>query len=260
MPLLRNLQRAFAGGLLAEAGAGVHRHIVEDGLAAEERLRIYRNSCRSTLVAALRLTYPAVGRLVGRDFFDEAAGRFALAQPPASGDLNVYGEAFAEFLAAFPAAGALPYLTDVARFEWALGRAANADDAPYLDARALEAVDPALLPGLRFIAHPSTQVFLLRYPADRIADAVLAADEAAMRAIDLASGPIRLAVHRAPTGVEAERLDASAYEFVVALCAGTQWARLVETAPSRASELLAAQLVKGRLTGFRAGEPAGNRT
>ncbi len=249
MPSLRNLQHAFGTALIA-GGEAVGRHVVEDGFSADDRLGIYRNSCRATLVAALRLAFPAVERIVGRDFFDEAAGRFALAHPPTSAYLNAYGGGFADFLAAFPPAEILQYLADVARFEWALGLAANADDAPFLDAHAAAAIDPAQ-EELRFVAHPSMQLLLLRYPADRIADAVLGGDDEAMRAVDLGDAPVRLVVHRGPRGVEAERLDVPEYEFLVALCAGAAWSKLAETQLERAGALLAEQLRKGRLTGFR---------
>src|SRR5438309_1374170 len=77
MPALLELQRAFAASMLHEEDDAVCGAVVDDGFAAAERLRIYRNTCRSTLIEALRMTYPAVERLVGRDFFDMAAARCA---------------------------------------------------------------------------------------------------------------------------------------------------------------------------------------
>ena len=74
-PALRELQRAFAAALLDEDDRAILPHLVEDGLPAGERLRIYRNTCRSTLVATLRMTYPALERLVGERFFDTVAER-----------------------------------------------------------------------------------------------------------------------------------------------------------------------------------------
>jgi hypothetical protein len=251
MPALRDLQRAFAAYLLSEAADGACRHVVEDGLGASERCRIYRNTCRSTLVGALRLTYPAVERLVGPDFFDAAAGAFAFAHMPASAYLNEYGDGFADFLAAFEPATALFYLPDVARFEWALNAAANAPDAAVLDARALARVDAEHHASLRFEPHPSVHLLLLCFPADRIVDAVIAGDETAMARIDFADGPVAIVVHRGPAGVEAERMDAAAYGFMLRLCAGEPLGALIETAPAEVPALLAEQLAKGRLAGFR---------
>jgi hypothetical protein len=85
MPALLELQRAFATSMLHEEDDAVCGAVVDDGFAAAERLRIYRNTCRSTLIEALRMTYPALDRLVGRDFFDMAAARYAGTHPPQSG-------------------------------------------------------------------------------------------------------------------------------------------------------------------------------
>src|SRR5216684_4636814 len=129
MPALLELQRAFAASMLREEDDAVCGAIVDGGFTAAERLRVYRNTCRSVLIATLRMAYPAVDRLVGRDFFDMAAARFMRAHPPQSGYLNEYGGEFPEFLAALGPASEVPYVADVASFEWALGVAANAVDA-----------------------------------------------------------------------------------------------------------------------------------
>ncbi len=133
MPALLELQRAFAGALVQEYERGVWAHITEDGFNAAERLRIYRNTCRATLIETLRMTYPAVERLVGREFFEHVAAKFVEHHPARSGYLNEYGAEFPVFLAGLEAAGELPYLADVGRFEWALSVAANAEDRPVLD-------------------------------------------------------------------------------------------------------------------------------
>src|SRR2546427_2606734 len=158
MPALLGLHRAFAASMRHEEADAVCAAVVADGFAAAERLRIYPTPCRSTLIEALRMTYPAVERLVGRDFFDMAAARYAGTHPPQSGYLNEYGGEFPEFLAAFGPASELPYLADVARFEWALGVAANAADAPVLDPLTVAAGDPQGHAGLRFEPPPPGEV------------------------------------------------------------------------------------------------------
>jgi hypothetical protein len=251
MPALLDLQRAFGASMLSEDDDGVGRYIVEEGFSAAERLRIYRNTCRSVLTETLRMTYPALERLVGRDFFDMAAERFIVAWPAGSAYLNGYGGEFADFLGTFEPAKALAYLADVARFEWALSAAANAMDAPVVEPGALAAVDAEEHASLRFEPHPSLRLLVLAYPADQIADAVLSGDDAAIAEVDLSSGPVSLVVHRGPGGVEAQRLERHAYDFVSRLCAGEPLGRLLEAAPPEAPALLAEQLTKGRLAAFR---------
>jgi hypothetical protein len=250
MPALRELQQAFGAFMLSENADAVCSHIVEDGFSAADRAGIYRNTCRSVLIETLRMSYPAVERIVGRDFFDMAAEQFVVAHPPGSGYLNEYGVGFADFLGAFGPAGTLPYLPAVARFEWALSAAANAVDMPVLDPGALAAVDPEYHATLRFEPHPSVRFLALACPADQIADAVLSGDDAAMAQVDLSSGPVRLVVHRGPGGVEAQRLEPGAYDFLSRLCAGEALGSLLETAPAEAARLLAEALTKGHLTAF----------
>ena len=251
MSALHELQQAFAASLMFEDNSAVCGEIIEDGFSATERLRIYRNTFRSTLTEALRLAYPAVDRLVGRDFFDRAAERFVHATPPSSAYLNEYGDGFADFLTGLEPAGALPYLPDVARFEWALSGAANAADAPALAAEELAAIDPEHYARLRFEPHPSLRFLALAYRADEIADAVMSGDDAAIAAIDASSRDVRLVVHRGVGGLEVQRLEPDAYAFVSRLCDGEQLGRLLENAPAEAPALIAEQLAKGRLAACR---------
>lgn len=248
---LRELQQLFSAAMLAEDNDAVCEHIVEAGFSAAERLCIYRNTYRSTLTAALRTTYPAVERLVGRDFLDMAAGQFIAGNTPASADLNEYGEGFAEFLAKFPPASTLAYLPDVARFEWALSVAANAADAPALSPHVLGEIRSEDHDSLCFEAHPSLRFLALSYPADQIADATLAGDDTAMAQLDLSNGPIWLVVHRGPNSIEVQRLAPQAYDFLRRLCGGEPLGKICETAPPEAAALLAESLIKGRLTAFR---------
>src|SRR2546425_12390395 len=133
MPSLRELQHAVRMSLVEREDSVAASYIVDDGLAPERRLSVYRNTFASNLASALRLSYPAVHRLVGDEFFEGAARIFVHERPPASAYLDEYGAEFAEFLARFPPAASLAYLADVARLEWAANRALHAPDEEPLD-------------------------------------------------------------------------------------------------------------------------------
>lgn len=250
MPALLELQRLFSAALLSESAQDVGQYILEDGFSAAECLRIYRSTCRSTLVATLRMTYPAVDRLVGSDFFDAVAEQYVARCPAATAYLNQYGHDFARFLAGLPSASSVSYLADIARFEWALSLAANAEDAPVLEAGALLSVPAESHGSLCFVAHPSVGLLALDYPADHIADAVLSGNETAMAEVDLSSGPVHLAVHRGREGLEVQRLDQRAYGFALRLCGGESLRELLQFARDDTAALLAEHLAKGRLTSY----------
>src|SRR5580698_1787754 len=95
MPALLELQRALRAQLLGDPAclgdAASLRDVLPSGEGGALRLAIYRNTAFSALVNALRLSFPAVQRLVGADFFEAAAREFIESALPASAYLNDYG-------------------------------------------------------------------------------------------------------------------------------------------------------------------------
>jgi hypothetical protein len=247
MLALPELQAAFAravrGGAIDPALAAL---VLPDAL----RLNVHRNTARATAVEALRLSFPAVEAIVGAEAFAVAAARFWHAHPPRQAWLAGWGDAFPSYLARLRGARALPYLGDVARFEWALSEAAVAPEATPLDLAALAAVPAERQGELRFTPHPSLHLLRLRHPADAIADAVLADDEATMAGIDLAGGPVHLLVHRGAGGVAARRLAPAEFRALRKLFAGTPlWRVLAGARGLDAAALLAEQFATGRVVG-----------
>lgn len=250
-PSLRDVQRAIRASLVGLDEGAAARFVVADGLTPERRLAVYRHTFESTLANALRLAYPAVHKLVGADFFEGAATVFAREHPPRASCLDLYGDDFADFLAAFSPAASLPYLPDVARLEWAVNRALHAPDAEALDPNRLAAIDPGLHERIRFVVEPSVSVLRTEYPADAIWRAVLAQDDAALAAVDLADGSVQLLVQRLASGVEVVRIDASALRVTTALIEGqTLGDALAVADASAAASVLADHLAAGRFVGF----------
>ncbi|HEY3730335.1 MAG TPA: DNA-binding domain-containing protein [Steroidobacteraceae bacterium] len=212
MPALLELQRTWAAQL--QGGPTMA------GADSAAGFAIYRATADGTLTNALRLSFPAVERLVGAEFFDGAARALMRAQAPTSACLNDYGSEFAQFLHQFAPAAGIAYLAEVARLEWAVNRALHASDVPALELSRLRSLDAAALARVCFTANPGLSVLQLRFPADAIWRAVLDQNEAAMAAVDLASGPVRLLIERDALGVQVRRLSAAAWEFAARLCAG----------------------------------------
>jgi hypothetical protein len=250
-PMLRELQRAVRRSLVERDDSEASTYVAANGLSAAGRLAVYRNTFSSVLTNALRLSYPAVHRLVGAEFFEGAARVFIEAQPPHSACLDDYGGEFAEFLSRFPPAASLAYLPDVARLEWAINRALHAPDAKLLELARLAKVDEADQARVRFKPHPSVHLVSAVYPADAIWRGVLKQDDAALTAIDLSAGPVRLLVERRATGIEVRRLNDAEWRFTALLCAGRPLADAIEEAPDlEAYSLLAEHLAAGRFIGF----------
>jgi hypothetical protein len=250
VPTLLEVQRAMRASLVdRDDGAAVAM------LAANvpaDRLNIYRNTFIAGVTKALRLSYPAVHRLVGADFFEGAAGLFIAKHPPRAAYLDEYGAEFPAFLQNFEPAASLLYLADVARLEWAVNRAMHAADVMPLDLARLSALRPEDQIRVSFVPHPSVGLLCADYPADVIWRGVLSGDDAALAAIDLGAGPVRLLVERRTTGVEVSRLDDAGWRLAAALCDGRPLAAaLAEAADTRADTLLAEHLAAGRFIDFR---------
>jgi hypothetical protein len=251
MPTLLELQHAVFRAVVAGDSAAAESHVLEDALAPAERLDVYRNNFFASLANALRLSFPAVHRLVGEEFFQAAAQSFIAAEPPRSAYLNAYGADFADHLAAFPPAATLAYLADVARLEWAVNRALHAPDAGAPAAEDFAAM--AEMPPERLVLTPHPSIGLLRFdsPIEEIWRAVLAQDDQSLGAIDLRAGPQYLMVERSAAGVQVSRLGEAEWRFTAALCAGESFAAAADAASDLdISPILAGHLAAGRFTGF----------
>jgi Putative DNA-binding domain len=254
MSTLLETQRAMRTWLV-EGERNAAADLLADGISAD-RLDIYRNTFVANATRALRLTYPAVRKLVGDEFFEGAAAAFIAQHPPRSACLDHYGEAFVAFLAAFPPAALLFYLADVARLAWAVSRAIHADDVEPLDLARLVALSPGEQVRVAFVPHPSVSLLTLATPADTIWRAVLAGDDAALAAVDPAAGAVRLLVERGAGGPEVARLDAAAWHFAAELCCGFPLGIvLAELSDGSAEKAFSAHLAAGRFIDFRLAPP-----
>jgi hypothetical protein len=254
VPTLLELQRAMRVSLVDGDDGAVAAMLAEN--VGADRLNIYRNTFVTGVTKALRLTYPAIHRLVGADFFEGAAGLFIAQHPPRAAYLDQYGAEFPEFLRNFQPAATLPYLADVARLEWAVSRAIHAADVEPLDLTRLAALSPEDQVRVCFVPHPSVGLLCADTPADVIWRGVLNGDDAALAGVDLDAGPVRLIVERRATGVEVSRLDEPAWCFATALCDG--WSveeALAGAAGISADALLAEHLAAGRFIDFRLAPP-----
>jgi hypothetical protein len=125
MLMLDDVQRSFAMALNGTRDADFFALISEEGVNPVARFSIYQANVVHRLAAALVSTYPVVCQLVDRGFFDYAADAFIRRILPASSCLDEYGEEFPSFLETFAPAAEIPYLSDVARLEWHIGRVAR---------------------------------------------------------------------------------------------------------------------------------------
>jgi len=252
MTALHEVQRRFRDAVLHDAS--VPAEILGGRVTAAARLSIYHNNVFGNLTEALRLTYPAVQRLVGKAFFAAAASRFIAAHPPASPDLYEYGADFPAFLAGLETAATLAYLPDVARLEWAVCRALHTPLAPALDPTEITDPDQVLAP------HPTLALLDLPTPARAIWEAVLSEDAddraAALSAIDPAAPGEPVAV-LCPVGVPMVRvLSPAGFALAAALAGGARLSDALASVPADQAPALLGALLTGGFFGHASREDA----
>jgi hypothetical protein len=201
-------------------------------------LRVHRNTLLGALSNALRSSFKSVEQLVGEAFFDRMAVAYARARPPQAPQLDDYGADFPAFIAGFPATEALPYLAELASFDWQLDELGRRRAGSPAGARSMR-----LEGGARLHFAATLRLHAARYPVDELRAAILAQDTEALAVLAHQTGAYRYALWRAEEGVKLSRLGAAAAGFLRAALDGAD----VEQAISAAAAVGAAPEIAGLL-------------
>ena len=251
---LREIQRAFAAGILTDDSAAIAARLRAGRFGAERHLQIYRNNVYASLAGALEAVYPVVARLVGPDCFRGCAHAYVREAPPTSGNLHDFGASFPAFLSVFEPVRALAYLPDVAHLEWAWHCAFHAAEAAPLSLDALAQVPTSAYGELRFKLHPSAHLRASPYPLLEIWQANQP-DGDSERQIDLDRGGGHLLIIRRALTVEIERLAADEHALLCAFAEGCALAEAAQRASTvdggfDLSAALRARVQDQTITGF----------
>jgi hypothetical protein len=162
---LGDLQRAFQDYLLATSDA--FQAAVRDTSKADRitLLDVYRDGYALRLVEALTTDYPGVMAMAGPADFDHMARAYIATHPSRHPSIRWYGRGLADFLAGTPPYSQTPAAAEMARFEWALGKAFDSPNATPITADALMALPPEAWETLSFTALPSLRRLTLAFEA-----------------------------------------------------------------------------------------------
>jgi len=117
---INKIQADFIEAIFGGDQTAATSHVISDEtLTAEQRFGIYSGSVKGILTQALGATFPVCKALVGDQFFDNMSKIFIDKYPPTSCFFAEYGNNLPAFLASFDPVKDIPYIKDVARFEWA---------------------------------------------------------------------------------------------------------------------------------------------
>lgn len=137
-----------------------------DGAAqpAGRRFNVYRNNIAVSLTEALRIGFPVVSKLIGRQNMDGLAGIFLRAHPPTSPLMMQYGADFPDFLAGTAQLAHLGYLPDIARLELAIRRSYHAGDAVAIAPECLGEITTQAMMRATFTMAPTVQLVRSDWP------------------------------------------------------------------------------------------------
>jgi hypothetical protein len=158
MSQLAKLQNDFQAYIIDQAkGVDFKQRIVNDKkVGAKKRLGIYADGYRLRIIEALATAYPKLQAFLGGQLFNQTARAYIDAYPSHYRNMRWVGDEMDTHLRK-----TLPQhviAAELARFEWVLGLAFDADDAPILQLQDLAEVPPEAWGELRFAFHPSLQL------------------------------------------------------------------------------------------------------
>jgi hypothetical protein len=205
-----------------------------DAFDQRRRFDIYRNNRASSLIDALRNTYPAVCTLVGEAFFKTAARGYIDRHPPTGPVMAEFGGEFASYLQTLQQTEPVPYLHDIALLEWHQLQAYHCADAPILDLQTLAEKDVQALPDLRLDSHPSLFTLQSRWPIGTIRTICTSQDDSAPdpSSVDMNRSEA-VVVTRPALTVLTNVVPASGQLFLSALVRGSTIGEAAESALSR---------------------------
>lgn len=217
---LADLQAAYRGYLLTGDSAPLAPAIVADAFDAAERLNIYRNNFLIGLGEALKANFPVTLQLLGGDFFEQAARHFVLDHPPQGPCLFEYGEAFPDYLRDLRQLADMPYVAEMARFEFARVAAYNAPAERCLSTGTLARLSPEQLDMLPIRLSPHAQIVSAAAPLLDLWKAHQK-PEPDLSDIDMRPRPHALLICRPDRLLVVQEVDASAARFLSAAQAET---------------------------------------
>lgn len=121
----------------------------------EKQLSIYSIGYRLRLKEVLENDYPAIASLLGEEQFEQLANAYIDAQPSHYYSLREFGQHFSTFVNGLDLINDIPWVSQLALFEWNLGQAFDSGNNEVLTEQDLSSIAPDDWPTLKFIIHPS---------------------------------------------------------------------------------------------------------
>lgn len=162
MNQLAKLQNTFQDYVLKPDKSASNTWVSAEGKAtAETQLSIYSYAYHARLIEVLANDFPAILVAIGDEYFEQLALEYIKAHPSKYFSLRDFGAAFPNFIADLIQQKTpwkeMPWLYELAVFEWSLGQAFDAADDNLFTIEDMSTVAPEAWPTLKFKLHSSVQ-------------------------------------------------------------------------------------------------------
>lgn len=235
------MQQAFSAAMLHADNAPLTAWVKTGGVDLTERLSVYRGNIFGNLTDALKDTFAATHALVGEKFFEQMAWQYIQQSPPRAACLIWYGEEFPAFIASYAPADSVPYLAEVAAFEWARQSVRFADEDKALDAQWLEAQEEETLVQLPLTLRACAKLVDARFPVLDIWEYTQQPETHAPPDID--AGGQKILLWRAGSQLHHQRLSAAEYAALHVFAESGTLATAIDAAMLQQSKLHAEDLL-----------------
>ena len=154
---LHDLQQTFQAHVL-HGDASMLDLISSNVLPSPEvRLAIYSNAYRLRLLEALATDYPGLHTLAGDKLFEQIGRDYIAAYPSTHYSIRYFAQYLGRFLFETTPYAESPVLSEMARLEWALSLAFDAENDDVLNEASLATLPPESWPGMHLRLHASVQ-------------------------------------------------------------------------------------------------------
>lgn len=220
MPSLKELQISFSDAVYDNKYNSLSELIKGREINNSSRIKIYQDNVLITLYNTLKNCFPSVCNLVDEQFFKYAVNEYIKVNKPKSGNLDDYGDNFADFLANMKELKDFPYIEDVAKLEWALHSSYFAADVEPIDRVGVSQIEPERLESIKFDLHPSAQLISSKYPINKIWQVSQQGYEGDFN-LDINSGGVDILVVRPEYKINTIILEMGEYPFLNSLLDGS---------------------------------------
>lgn len=219
MHALHKLQQSFAADIW-EPGLNRLDGVILDGRFPADRLfQVYRNNFWIATEDALSAIYGVVKRLVGDQFFTLLVDHFLRSYPPRFGNMLQLGSDLPVFLSDFKLTENLPYLSDIARLEWAYHEVFHARGTRPFNTQTLATIPSQKIPLLHFDISSSSRLVNSIFPIFEIW-CVNLPDYKGDQTVDLDTGGDSVLLTRPDLVVELQKLEPADARFLQSLATG----------------------------------------